>query len=294
MGRATANEELEDIAHCQGQSDADNHQLNEAKASFSKRSPEPGVLGPTQSGTCEESEREGNPEWQSKDDTEGQRHQCSKGHQFSVREVGEAGSAINQGQPNRGQSEHETEVDAIYQALDDLVAEGDNLSFALADEEVLDHTSTGPNFHSLSGAALKNGNSLGQRALIEGDVVDSALGNTDYPFAFAVGDDLSAIAVVGDLDADIRNRLTLVLHISRDAEVVFFTGGVSDGRRCRESSHEPQDENQHHFEGAASAAIESALGDRCHGVSDGSCKHVGHAISLASPLTRGVLVKFSV
>src|SRR5690606_12882459 len=88
------------------------------------------------------------------------------------------------------------------------------------------------------GALLRHDHALRESRLDKGDVVDILIGNTDTPSAVGVGLHLRGVAAALDDDDDILERITLILDVAAEDEVVLIGTDLVGNRGSRRHSSE--------------------------------------------------------
>ena len=141
-----------------------------------------------------------------------------------MREVAEARRAEHERQADRGECEQQAEVEAVEDALDDLVEEADRVALALTDEEVGDGDARLAHVDRAHVGLLEffvdHRDAFGQRVFVESDGVLALLGNPDRPAAVFARDDLDAEALTVDDQLHVAERLVSELDEAADAVVV--------------------------------------------------------------------------
>src|SRR5690606_19786758 len=149
----------------------------------------------------------------------------------------------DQRQTDRGEREHQSEVQAADDAPRELLDEWGDDTFTSAKEEVHGLVAGLPELGFDRGAALVdcqaivalfgNDDALRQGRLHESDLVDILIGNTDAPSAVGIRLHLRGVATALNDDDDILERLALVLDVAAENEVILIRAHLVGNRGAR-------------------------------------------------------------
>ncbi|MFC5042435.1 hypothetical protein ACFPT5_15145 [Ornithinimicrobium kibberense] len=137
-----------------------------------------------------------------------------------MREVGQPRRAEDEGQADRGQGQHEPEVEPVDEPLDELVQEAGGLPFPLAEEEV-------GRLEELRAVADRqrvvtgDGHPLGQRLLVDEHLVGVGRGNPDPGLPAVAGHGLRLEPATAEHDAGPLDRLVVVADVDGHDVVVL-------------------------------------------------------------------------
>ena len=230
---------LEGVLHRERETDRDDHQLGEAQPAMPQRLPHDAVLQPAGEPADQHHEQPACPEVHAVDVDQLVAEDAAEAHLLGVREVRQAGGAVDEGEPDRREGQQEAEPDAVGGALEQLV------DLALARLVVggadLDQGRRGREELGLDRLLAGGLEVLGERRLVDLDGVRALLVDLEVPLASLVGRDLLlGPGLVGDHDGDVGEDVILGPQGAGDAGrgLGRQAQGASGVRRCRPGQQE--------------------------------------------------------
>ena len=219
----------------QRQADADDHQLDDAEALAPQGSPQarverPARAAPPSTMTIGKTSHIGSANTTPK--TSGD--DGAEGEHLAVREVAEPGRAVDQRDADGGEGEQQAEVEAVHEAIEELIEERHRHPLAFTEEEVDDLRVGQPELRppARRDVALDD-DAVGEGRLVDGQRVLALLGHVQAPFAVGIRHGLGLEAAAFDGHGHVGHRLVFERDDAGEVEVRLLLVVTGRGMRAR-------------------------------------------------------------